>query len=153
MRARGGRGTVLVMVAVALVFAGCSGGSNDDRADARRFFAGADCASLRAVLDQSDLASTLSTGEDPTADLRAAATFFEDASKDAPDSIAADVKVLAVSYRDLADQVRTVDWVGIRNGNATAGIGAAQLGRRLANARFARAAFRLSGYAAGSCTH
>jgi hypothetical protein len=144
-----------VVAALALVagiaVTGCSGGGNDDAAEARRFFRGADCATLRQMLDQSDLAASLAGPGDPTRDLEQTARFLREARGRVPDGLAEPVRTLAPTYAALAAGARKVDWAAIGRGDALASIPAARLARRIADPRFGAAAFTVAGAAARAC--
>jgi hypothetical protein len=144
------RARIATVVVLTLVAVACSGGE-DEAAQARAFFRGADCDTLAAVLDQSDLSVSLAGPEDPTASLRETADFLADARERAPEDVRADVAVLARTYADLADGAEQVDWGAIGAGDPAATIPAARLGRRLGDPRFGRAALHLSTYAVEHC--
>jgi hypothetical protein len=139
------------VLAVVVLVAACTGGGDDHAEQARRFFRGADCATLRETLDQSDLAASLAGPADPTPALETTARFFRRARADAPESLAAAVRVLATTYAVLAKGAAQVDWAAIARGDAMATIPASRLGRRIADPRFGAAAFAVSRVAAGAC--
>jgi hypothetical protein len=178
MPIRSMRYALAVVVACSLAAAGCGGGGDDSDTSngsdeteqpnettsssrgsdsdsgtiASGFFANADCRQLARAFDQSELGSSLTSGDDPTADLQATADFLDEASDDAPAEVADDVEVLADVYADLAEQSADVDWEGIRDGNPAAAVGAAQLGQAFATPGFAEAAQNLSAFVAENCT-
>jgi hypothetical protein len=178
MRARGFRYAAALALACGIAVVGCGGGDSDSSSDSddettqttqtRRgtthdsgdnsgsngaaFFANADCRQLSRAFDQGQLSSSLTTGDDPTADHEATAEFLDEASDEAPEEIADDVQVLANAYQDLAERSADIDWAGIRSGNPAAAIGAAQLGQAFADSSFAEAAQNLSAFVAENCT-
>ena len=143
--------TVAVVLALGFGVSACSGGGDDDAAQGRKLFRGADCATLRRTLDQSDLAASLAGPADPTRDLEATAGFLRDARRRAPDDLVADMRTLARAYGALAKETTTVDWTAIGRGDAMATIPASRLARRIADLRFGAAAFALAQAAARSC--
>jgi hypothetical protein len=145
------RSRVAAVTALVLVVAACSGGGAADAEQVRRFFRGADCATLHETLDQSDLAASLAGPTDPTHALDETARFLRDARRRAPDALAADVRVLTPAYAALAKGARDVDWAAIARGDQMATIPASRLGRRLADPRFGAAAFAVARAAAGAC--
>lgn len=145
------RTRVAAVLALVLLVAACSGGGDDEAEQTRRFFRGADCATLRETLDQSDLAASLAGPADPTPALEQTARFFRRAGADAPEYLAADVRVLTTTYAALAQGATKVDWAAIARGDAMATIPASRLGRRIADPRFGAAAFAVSRSAAGAC--
>jgi hypothetical protein len=145
------RSRVAAVLALVLLVAACSGGGDDETEQARRFFRGADCATLRETLDQSDLAARLAGPADPTPSLEETARFLHRARGKVPEQLAADVRVLAKEYTALAKGAAAVDWAAIARGDAMATIPASRLGRRLADPRFGAAAFALSRAAGAAC--
>ena len=142
---------VTLMLALGLVATACSGGGDDDAAETRRFFRGADCATLRRTLDQSDLAASLAGPTDPTAELEDTVGFLRDARSRAPGELAAAVRTLEPAYAALAKGTRAVDWAAIGRGDALATIPASRLARRIADPRFGAAAFAVAQAAARAC--
>jgi hypothetical protein len=145
------RSHVAAFIAFVLLVAACSGAGDDEAEQARRFFRGADCATLRDTLDQSDLAASLAGPADPTPALEETARFLRDARRRAPEELAADVRVLTPAYAALAKGAGDVDWAAIARGDQMATIPASRLGRRLADPRFGAAAFAVGRAAAGAC--
>jgi hypothetical protein len=129
---------VCLVLALGVAASACSGGGDDDT-QARRFFRGADCATLRRILDQSDLAASLAGPTDPTAELEETAGFLQNARRRAPDELAADVRILETTY------------AAIGRGDAMATIPASRLARRIADPRVGAAAFAVAQAAARSC--
>jgi hypothetical protein len=157
--------------AVALTVSGCGGGSDGDNNEGSpqttadsgdsadtgggtpgAVFANEDCRQLADAFDQGNLASSLTSGEDPTADLEATAAYLREAADEVPDEIADDVDVLADAYDDLAERAADVDWAGLKSGNPAAAASAAQLGTSFASADFAAAAQNLAGFVSENCT-
>jgi hypothetical protein len=141
---------VALVLALGVAATACSGGG-DDAAETRRFFRGADCATLRRSLDQSDLAASLAGPTDPTAELQETAGFLRDARRRAPDDLVADVRTLETTFTALAKDTKAVDWAAIGRGDAMATIPASRLARRIADPHFGAAAFAVAQAAARSC--
>jgi hypothetical protein len=145
------RRSLAAVLALVLLVAASSGGGDDEAEQTRRFFRGADCATLRATLDQSDLAASLAGPADPTPALEETARFLRGARGRTPESLAADVRVLTAAYAALAKGAHAVDWAAIARGDAMATIPASRLGRRLADPQFGAAAFAVARAATTAC--
>jgi hypothetical protein len=111
-----------------------------------------DCRQLAEAFDQSDVASSFTSGDDPTADLEATAEYLQEASDEVPEEISGDVETLAEVYADLADRAGDVDWEGIKSGNPAAAVSAAQLSGAFASSDFLTASQNLANFVRENCT-